>query len=248
MPLIHSIGLAQPLMRDDSVTGGLTEKEFKDVDIPGRIERIDANKIVFSFKMPKDFEGTPTITLVAPGKAIDINWLTNVGINRTHPATLSASSTDACVPPATPPGCIRVAEPMFLGDPVRPIRIDSVEVFRGLGRTVNVLVVGAGFETNHELFINGVKITGDVGQPVFISKTLLHAQNISAPTDDAIQVTLKAGDKTIKSTAIVNPARLKIAKVTVISYEAATDKKSGVLVVKIEGGGFPDNLRGLQEK
>jgi hypothetical protein len=238
IPLIHSIGLAQPLMRDDSVTGSLTANEFKDVEIPGRIERVDANKIVFSFKMPKDFEGTPTITLVAPGKAIDLNWLTNIGINRINPSTLSSNSTGACGNPPTP-DCITVAEDMFFGDPVRPIRIDSVEVFRGPGRRVNVMVTGAGFvsDATQRLFINGVEATG-----AYVSKTLLHVENISAPTDDKIQVTLKAGDKTIKSTAIVNPTQLKIDKVTVISYDPATEKKAGLLVVKIEGGGFPPNL------
>jgi hypothetical protein len=237
IPLIQSIGMAQPLMRDDSVTGGLTEKEFKDVDIPGRIERVDANKIVFSFKMPKDFEGTPTITLVAPGKAIDINWLNNIGINRISPATLSSTSEGACVPPAIPPGCISVADSMFFGDPIRPIRIDSVEVFRGSRRTVNVLITGAGFDATHMVFVNGVEVMN-----AFVSKTLLRAQNIPAPTDDKIQVTIKAGEKTIKSTAVVNPTQLKIDKVTVISYEPASEKKSGVLVVMIEGTGFPERF------
>src|SRR3712207_5219831 len=70
VPLLHSIGLAQPLVRDDSRAGAAAGDEFGDAEVRGRIERVDGNKIVFSFEMPEDFEGTPAITLVAPGKAI----------------------------------------------------------------------------------------------------------------------------------------------------------------------------------
>ena len=241
IPLIHSIGMAQPLMRDDSQAGRLTGEEFKDVDIPGRIERIDANKLVFSFKMPKDFEGTPAITLVAPGKAIDINWLTNILVNG-KPRTLSPASVNACSDPPAP-GCVEVAPDMFKGDPVRPLRIESVEVFRRPHRTVNVLVTGAGFDEHDTLFVNGVEITG-----AFVSKTLLSGQNLPAPSDDKIQVTLKAGDKTIKATAVINPMQLKIDKVTVVSYDAAGGRKPGVLVVKIDGNGFIDNLQSSPRK
>jgi hypothetical protein len=238
VPLIHAIGMAQPLIRDDSEVGRLTGEEFKAVEIPGRIERVDANKLVFSFKMPQDFEGTPTITLVAPGKAIDINWLTNIGINGGEsPQTLSTGSIGACQKVPTP-GCVPVADPMFQGDPVRPLRIDSVEAFRSSRRKMNVLITGAGFADSHKVFINGVRQFG-----VFVSPTLLHAMSIDAPFDDKIQITLDSGEKTIKSTAVVNPMQLNINKVTVVSYEPAGPKKRGVLVVRIEGTGFSSDLR-----
>ncbi len=65
VPLVHSIGLAQPLIRDDSETGRRTADDLKDVEINDRIERIDTNKIIFSFKMPasrrpKRFSRSPT--------------------------------------------------------------------------------------------------------------------------------------------------------------------------------------------
>jgi hypothetical protein len=132
---------------------------------------------------------------------------------------------------------------MFMGDPVRPLRIDSVEVFRDSRRTVNVLVTGAGFDPNYDVFINGIK-----RKPDSVSKSLLHIPNIPVPTDDTIQVTIEAGEKTIKSSAVVNPTRLKVDKVTVVSYEPAGEKKPGVLVVKIEGGGFATNLRSFPRK
>ena len=236
-PLRHSIGLAQPLIRDDSTAGRLTNEEFKNANITGRIERIDSNKIVFSFTMPEDFEGTPTITLVAPGKAIDLNWLTNIGINDVGPpATLSARSKDACTSPPIP-GCAQVGEDMFLGDPVRPLRIDKVEAFRRASNRLNVLIHGAGFASSHRIFINGVDTPF-----TFVSQSLISATVDPAPLDDEIQVSLNNGEKTIKSTAVVNPMQLKIDKVTVISYEEATNRRPGVLVVRLAGSGFTSGL------
>ena len=242
-PLPHSIGLAQPLIRDDSKAGQLTEQAFSNSEVQGRIERIDANKIVFSFTMPADFKGTPTITLVAPGKAIDLNWLTNIGINEKYPATLSEDSLNACPKSANaPPGCIPLGRPMFKGDPAPEappaLRIDRVETFRQANNTLNVLIHGAGFAAGQRVFINGV-------QPpiVVVSETLITATLNPAPLDEEIQVSLNDGKDTVTSTAVVNPLQLKIDKVTVISYQEATNRRPGVLVVRIEGSGF---TRGLQ--
>ena len=241
VPLRHSIGLAQPLIRDDSRAGSLTEEEFKNSEIQGHIERVDANKIVFAFKMPDDYEGTPTITLVAPGKAIDLNWLTNVHINDIDGfATLSSSSKNACQKGQPPPKCVTVADLMFAGDPVKTFRIDKVEAFRNSGRHMNVLITGAGFDAVQKVFINGFDPANGV---TIVSPTLIRADDIPAPFDDNIQVTLVAGDKTLNAAAVVNPLQLKIDKVTVVSYEEAGKGKSGVLVVRIEGQGFRPGLQ-----
>jgi subtilisin-like proprotein convertase family protein len=238
IPLPHSIGLAQPLIRDDSRAGDLTKEEFKAAEIQGRVERIDANKIVFSFKMPEDYEGTPTITLVAPGKAIDLNWLTNIGINEVDaPATLSTNSKHACQAVPTP-DCAQVGPDMFFGDPVRPWRIDKVNAFRKANNSLNLLLKGAGFAASQKVYINGVNYPPD-----FVSKTLIVVSGVSAPFDDQIQLTLADGDKSISAIAIVNPFQLKIDKVTVVSYEEATNRKPGVLVVRLEGSGFNGNLQ-----
>ena len=262
VPLTHSIGLAQPLIRDDSKAGAAALEELKSEKVRGRIERIDANKVVFSFEMPEDFEGTPTITLVAPGKAIDINWLDNVTINAKEPASFIAPAnpckektakdaaaggdsppedTGECITVCKKPGqknCLNVADPMFKGDPARPLRIDGVEVFRQPRGNVTAVITGAGFSDEHKVFING-----DLALPgAFRTPTLLVATTATPPSDEKIQVTISAGEKTLKSTAIANPSRLKIDKVTIVSYEAASGKKPAMLVVKIEGFGFPNKL------
>ena len=251
--LRHSIGLAQPLIRDDSRAGRMTEEDFKDAEIQGHIERVDTNKIVFSFTMPKDFEGTPTITLVAPGKAIDLNWLTNIHINEISGfATLSSRSRNVCQTGESPPDCVTVADPMFAGDPIRPLRIDRVEAFRSTGRNINVLITGAGFESSHRVYINGdlqpVASVADRRGAAQVSETLINVADVTAPFDDDIQVTLVAGNKTLNAAAVVNPFQLKIDKVSVVSYEEAGKGKAGVLVVKIEGRGFNSRLQWLPRK
>ena len=238
VPLRHSIGLAQPLIRDDSRAGRLTEEDFKESEIQGHIERVDTNKIVFSFKMPADYEGTPTITLVAPGKAIDLNWLTNISINEDRePATLASENPNACATPPGP-GCVHLAKPMFSSDPPPQFRIDRVEAFRNSGRQMSVLITGSGFASVQNVFVNGSPQPG----AAILSPTLISVPNIQAPFDDNVQVTLKAGEKTLNAEGVANPLQLKVDKVTVVSYEEASKGKPGVLVVKIEGRGFTPGL------
>jgi hypothetical protein len=246
--LRHSIGLAQPLIRDDSTAGRLTEEEFKDAEVQGHIERVDAQKMVFTFKMPDDFEGTPTITLVAPGKAIDINWLDNISVNDDRRATLASSHPNACGnPPAA--NCVHLAPPMFSSEPPPELRIDRVEAFRQTGGNMNVLITGSGFDPNHtdfkmfKVFING----SDQPRAKVESATLISA-TIPAPTDDNIQVTLVADEKTLNAEAVVNPLQLKIDKVRVVSYEPASKGNAGVLVVRIEGRGFNSGLQSSPRK
>jgi hypothetical protein len=69
------------------------------------------------------------------------------------------------------------------------------------------------------------------------------------PSDETIKVTLVSQNadpkkiETIESDATANPARLSIADVEVITYEVATeDEPNAMLVVKITGSGFSDDL------
>jgi hypothetical protein len=242
VPLLHSIGLAQPLIRDDSRAGAAAGEEFADAEVRGRVERVDSNKIVFSFEMPEEFEGTPAITLVAPGKAIDINWLDNVDINGKYPASLNTPEKPCKAAAEKKEGgrgeeCVHEAEAMFQGSPPKSFRIDSVEVFQVSDKAVAVLITGAGFAGVDRVYVNGVEEVPD-----HRSGTLLHLKELPAPADDKIAVTLSAGDKTVKSTAIANPAQLRIDRVRVISYEAASARRPGVLVVRIQGSGFTDGM------
>src|SRR5215217_3297310 len=86
VPLFPTVGLAQlQLMpRKPAVNGvepPLASECLGTTGICGRYERVDSEQIVFSFKMPAEYKGTPTITLIAPGKSLDLNSLPNLRIN-----------------------------------------------------------------------------------------------------------------------------------------------------------------------
>jgi hypothetical protein len=234
IPLVHALGLAQPLIRDDSAAGRATADDLKDAEIKGRIERIDTEKIIFSFKMPPEYQGTPTITLIAPGRGTDINLLPlEINNNRTPNMTLNKFPTK-----------------MF-GHSSGPsdFRIDRVKVFRS--RTAGNLIAqvsGSGF-VNNGAGLPQVFVNGDLQlSPQFRSPTLMTVE-FSIPSDESIKVTMVSQNtdpkkvETIESDATPNPALLSIADVEVITYEAATDDEpNATLVVKITGTGFNDNL------
>jgi hypothetical protein len=74
--------------------------------------------------------------------------------------------------------------------------------------------------------------------------------SVLIPSDDTIKVTLIVPDPTpgnpvitIESSAVANPAKLRVTNVSVITYEPRTEDDPGTLVVKIEGSGFSDDLR-----
>jgi len=229
-PLVQALGLAQPLMRDDSAAGRATADELKDAEIKGRIERIDTEKIIFSFKMPPEYQGTPSITLIAPGRGTDINLL-RLEINGIRNVSLD-----------------KFPKKMF-GHSSGPsdFRIDRVKVFRSraAGKLI-AQVSGAGFGSTAaelpQVLVNG---SSDSTTPNFVSATLLTVE-FPVPADEAVRVTLvsKKGE-TVESDSVANPASfLSVSDVEVVSYEPATeDDPTSALVVKITGTGFTDNLK-----
>jgi len=187
--LPQSIGMAQPLLRDDSDAGIAAAAEADKRNIHGTVERVDANKVVISFEMPPDYQGTPTITLIAPGRAIDINWLT-VSMNG-EPA---------------PTSLIKYQTKMFGSVPVAsPFRIDSLELFKLKDGQLSALLHGAGFTPPAEpnpktLYLNGVSRTFKA-----VSPGLIVVESFPAPTDEKISATLVYNDATVSSGPVPNP-------------------------------------------
>jgi hypothetical protein len=242
--LPQSIGLAQPLIRDDSEAGRETTEELKDSPIQGHIERVDVTSIVLSFKMPADYAGTPTITLIAPGRSVDINWIPNLDINEARGTSLIEYTKN---------------NGKMFGQTPKPdaFRIDAVRVFRSRSdpKHLTALVSGGGFtktinrlgtsDAVAHVLING---SDDSVTPNFKSPSLLTI-DFPVPEDDSIKVTLvsiapKPEDvETVDSEAVPNPARLTISDVKVVTFEPATKDEPATLVVKITGTGFTDKLK-----
>jgi hypothetical protein len=223
VPLPQSIGVAQPLIRDDSTAFAQASAELKDAKLGGRFERIDDKELVAVFDRSNGKDGTqPTITLTAPGKAKILNTLA-LFINGVKDTTLDQA--DLLFGEKAPP------KPDF--------RIDKVEVFRGRAPGyLTALVSGAGFANGQTALVNGGPAAINAESP-----ELLTAE-FRAPSDETIRLTLvrPADGKTIVADAIPNPALLRIADVEVVSYEPATEGEPATIVVKITGSGFTDDL------
>jgi len=241
--LAPAIGLAQPFMLDDSRSGFLGRTDLRGENVQGTIERVDANKLVLSFEI-KDFEGIPTITLVAPGKSLDLNWLEDIAINKDDRATFADQPTQCGTPPAD---CVPKADWMFGNKPDTPkFRIDALDVFRSPSGQLNALIHGGGFLPRPEM--PHLYVNGEPRAFAAVSNDLIQVPDFPAPSSDTIQVTLVYGNATISSDLVANPAFMKVNRVTIVSYGAGNDKKAGVLIVKLDGLGFPARLNSSDPK
>ncbi len=228
VPLTQSIGVAQPLIRDDSVAFKEASEELKEAKVGGRIERIDANQLVAVFERPNGKDQTqPVITLTAPGKALILNNR-DLYINRKTQK-------------------LKDSELMFgkrTGEKAK-FRIDKLEIFRSYGG-MTALLTGEGFANGQRVFVNGVQYRA-VPESSALMRILFPVLR-----DEVIRVNIvqpaSAGppiiaEQTITSDPVSNPARLTVNNVTVVSYEAGSEDEPATLVVKIEGSGFTDELR-----
>jgi hypothetical protein len=226
VPLSPAVGLAQPLL---SVSRKDAAPPPCDKRACGDFERIDPRQIVISFTLPKnakgeEAEGTPTITLVAPGKSVDLNWL-DVTVNGTRHTKLTESPF------------------MFgarAGDP--KLGITDFKVFRvsPYSRDAFALLSGTKFARDDTIFINGRPIPDPNGGGIkeFKSDKLVRL-TFPLPPGDEVSLTVVPLEGAPVSKSFANPLALKIGKVTVLSYDPPADKKSkGVLIVRIEGAGF----------
>ncbi|HEV2859726.1 MAG TPA: hypothetical protein VGX48_01815 [Pyrinomonadaceae bacterium] len=162
VPLWPSVGLAQPLLARRGRTDGnanAAEANAANLSLPpqpdcdvkpnpapdaapkaaptvcGNYERIDPEQIVISFTMKDNFRGIPTVTLVAPGKAVDVNTLPNVTVNGVRNTRLADSDF------------VFGARPDIGEFQVFQISPDS--------RRVYALLTGKGFGAGDEVYING---------------------------------------------------------------------------------------------
>src|SRR6185503_18596538 len=73
IPLREAVGLGQ--LNVESILGDDKIRDNCVSDTCGRFERINAEEIVISFRTPSSESGTPRITLIGPGRSVEINNL-----------------------------------------------------------------------------------------------------------------------------------------------------------------------------
>ena len=196
-------------------------------NICGRYERVDPGQIVFTFKMPSGSAiGIPTITLVAPGKSVDLNSLPNLYVNGTRLGK-NANGMDE-----------RISESeqrvLFMFG-VQPLT--EVQLVSGIStdRHVDVVIRGAGFDTTKDtIYVNGTKI--DAANRTFKS-TNLYEVRMPVTGEDMLNVTV-VQDKRVVTKSVPNPLALRITNTTNLRYDPAANNGQGNLIVKVEGSGF----------
>lgn len=133
----QSLGLGQPFILDDSSTGRSVKSDSATAKVNGSFERIDSDQLVATFEMDKDYEGTPTITLVEPGKAVDINVLNGIRIN-------SDNNTN-----------LREADHIFGIGKDSKTSITGVNIFQLENGNLKIVITGKHLQDAKKIYVNG---------------------------------------------------------------------------------------------
>lgn len=254
VPLLPSIGIAQSFIRDDSKTAEEVVRNKDAEKVRGSFERVDSDQIVASFELTDGDVGTPVITLVAPGKSVDLNGL-SLYINGRQNTSLAE------------------AEWMFGKRPANGFRADDVEVFvsktdpSGVPIELTALVTGQALDQVNQAFVNGrdpiTCIDGSFragctqyGTRLWLTDRL-YKMTFPPPLDERIQIILARGSDFATLPALRNPAKREkqkdppTLKPTDLSFSIKNltpfftdEKKTKILyiLVEIEGRGFGPGL------
>jgi hypothetical protein len=170
--------------------------------------------------MPDSYTGTPIITLIGPGKSIDLNGLDNIRVNRNR-VTLREG-----------------ADAMFGS----ALSISNFEVTRLPGQNYwDGYLSGTGFDRKKDrVFVNGVEVIN----PTFKSASRYDI-NFRVPRDENLTV-MVVRDKQVVSKSFPNPAVVKVTGTTVVGFTPAVNtkkvKRPSVLLLKLNGEGFTPAL------
>jgi hypothetical protein len=104
--------------------------------------------------------------------------------------------------------------------------------------TMSAVLTGTRFKDKDTVYVNGAEI----GAIPHTSKTFkspsLVILTFPSCTDETLKVTV-VQDKVAVSKSVPNPAVLKITTLAVAKFEPAANNKPAVLLLRIEGQGFP---------
>jgi hypothetical protein len=257
--LTPAIGLGQPFIRDDSLVGKNVSTDIANNKIKGTFERISGRKIVATFEMGTDYQGTPIITLISPGSSLILNDIDTLKVR--------VENSDQ--------GNLREAENMFgrkFGTKLKEAAIEDVDVFVADQEHLRLMVKGNFFPPSSafvkNLFINGNEIPrcgNGISSPkqcyIQNDDTLLTVHAGILPQIKALKVTLLTSLGALDSKTIPNPAATDAAKADPILAKYPVDKnrlsitsdpelktcfvneKKIEAVYKLSGKGFTTNTK-----
>jgi len=211
VPLYATVGLAHPhlMPKVAASDAGSTSPPHEcagATTICGRYERIDPQQIVFSFKMPQNSEiGIPTITLVAPGKSVDINSLPDLFVNGRRLVKKSDNTDEKLV---EDDAAVRF---MFGVSPSSVLSITDLILLKDSSSSafVQALLTGTGFDgTKDVVYINGVQLEKAPGTKRTFKSANVYELEFSLPSDVNLKVAV-VQDKLVVTKTFPNPGALE---------------------------------------
>ena len=249
VPLFATVGLAQPhlMPKKAAVREGQTATTTVAFDcageqdgICGRYERINSEQIVFSFRMPDNYVGTPTLTLIAPGKAVDLNSIGRLRIN--GQGNINLRNDAAFMFGRRPSTALSIADLQLLSVST-VIKLPTAGRSGGIenSKVVKAILTGTGFDdANDIVYVNDIPLRSKTGK-TFKSSNLYELE-FTQPPGDSLEVRIVQGTETVSKT-FSNPPGLKINNATVLNSEQAATNGPGIMNVKLEGSGFNNRLQ-----
>lgn len=152
VPLQQVVELTRKLPSRD-----LETRDFCENDICGRYEIIDAEEISMVFKMPKDFEGTPEISVVGPGRAVNLR---DFPIKVTAHGTKFENEGDTCERCKINEDKIPFMFGTRASNPDTKLSITDLQVFPNgtTGAGSSAFLSGTKFTGLEDIYVNGDKI------------------------------------------------------------------------------------------
>lgn len=240
IPLRQAIGLGQ--LNLEAILGMDQTRDNCVRDVCGRFERVDANQLVASFQMPAAFEGSPRITLIGPGRAIEINGL-RLRINSDDDVSLEEAAQMFGQP--DDPSQRRIAD--FKVAPAK--QTDAGLVVRNAHKATNKA------EYDSETLMTGVLTAGplDCCETIYVNGRAATKQTCRkdlAIIDFAVQstdyLTVTVEPSSAKERAVtrtfVNPSNLTIVSASVVSLVPGDADRPSILTVKLDGSGFKETV------
>ncbi|MGH9948962.1 MAG: hypothetical protein ACRD6X_17455, partial [Pyrinomonadaceae bacterium] len=206
-----------------------------------------SNQILITFEVPKDFEGQPVITLVAPGKALDLSAVT---------MTINGQR-----------GSMDAAEYMFGKRPTvsdaRAVSVARTDVYKAAGADLIAVITGENMHTVTEVLANGSSVyTRPAAAAPTPAPNRIRIPNINTRADaEHIQFTLLTDNAVIQPPAVSNPLFVRppsptagiedksaLLRIETVKLIDRVDDAIGntIVVAELSGSGFTDKLALVQ--
>jgi len=220
IPLREAVGLAQ--LNVESILGNDKTSDNCVSDICGRFERINAEEVVMSFKTPSSDTGTPRITLIGPGRSVELN---NLFLRINGQDDVQLNNCDRMFGPAPDTTLRTIAD--FKVAPAQGSTTDTTGV-----------LTGKKFKPNDDIYVNGSAATKGSA-----CRDDLCIVKFPKQSTDFLTVTISPKDAKEKavSKTFANPTNVSIVSASVISY-IEEQPQLNVLTVRLDGSGFRETL------